>query len=360
MTIFLILNKNSPWSLDFVENLLYYKVKLHIFFVNLNSTSNIGNDDQRLEDLKNQLESSVEINLPHLYLFEYLYLTYRVYTYSKKIYFDHLITLYCGGFGLAAYLSCVRPYSIYAVGSDILISNYFKKKLNKVILQSASHVFCNGDELQKKCHNISKNPNTINLLLGIDTQLFQPKQKTSKATVFLCNRKFEPIYNNRQIIDALLLLSEQNLDFQFIFSSNGKILDLEKSYFFSRACNKLRKSVTFLGGVSKKHMMSLLAKSDIYISMSISDGTPISLLEAMACGLYPIVSDITAIKDWVQDTNGSVVKLTDAEDLAKKMQYHIVNRQCSQQFITNNRKLVKDHADSKTNIVELIKILSNK
>ncbi len=66
MTIFLILNKNSPWSLDFVENLLYYKVKLHIFLVNLNSTSNIGNDDQRLEDLKNQLESSVEINLPHL------------------------------------------------------------------------------------------------------------------------------------------------------------------------------------------------------------------------------------------------------------------------------------------------------
>ena len=43
----------------------------------------------------------------------------------------------------------------------------------------------------------------------------------------------------------------------------------------------------------------MLAKADIYVSASRSDGTSLSLLEAMAAGAFPVVSDIPANREWL-------------------------------------------------------------
>jgi len=44
-----------------------------------------------------------------------------------------------------------------------------------------------------------------------------------------------------------------------------------------------------------------LQAHDVYVSAARSDTTSVSLLEAMACGLFPIVTDIPANREWIVD-----------------------------------------------------------
>jgi glycosyltransferase involved in cell wall biosynthesis len=53
-------------------------------------------------------------------------------------------------------------------------------------------------------------------------------------------------------------------------------------------------SVQVLGRIPHEKMPDLLGDADIYVSTSTTDGTSVSLLEAMASGAFPVVTDISA------------------------------------------------------------------
>ena len=56
-------------------------------------------------------------------------------------------------------------------------------------------------------------------------------------------------------------------------------------------------------------ILELLVRSKVYISATKSDGTALSLLEAMVYGAYPVVSDIPTNSCWIKDCiNGRLFK----------------------------------------------------
>ena len=70
--------------------------------------------------------------------------------------------------------------------------------------------------------------------------------------------------------------------------------------------------------LSQEQLWSLFMKSDIYVSPSLHDGTPNSLLETMACGCFPVVGDIESMREWVKDgDNGSLIDATDVHSIAE-------------------------------------------
>jgi glycosyltransferase involved in cell wall biosynthesis len=78
--------------------------------------------------------------------------------------------------------------------------------------------------------------------------------------------------------------------------------------------------VRFVGAVSHDKVVDYLSAADIYVSTSFSDGTSASLLEAMACSLAPVVTEIDGNKEWVKDgENGLVAPLADSKRLAEKI-----------------------------------------
>jgi glycosyltransferase involved in cell wall biosynthesis len=69
--------------------------------------------------------------------------------------------------------------------------------------------------------------------------------------------------------------------------------------------------------LNQAQLWRLFKKSQIFVSPSIHDGTPNSLLETMACGCFPIVGDIESMREWVQSgINGLLVDATDAHSIA--------------------------------------------
>jgi glycosyltransferase involved in cell wall biosynthesis len=78
--------------------------------------------------------------------------------------------------------------------------------------------------------------------------------------------------------------------------------------------------VRFVGAVPHDKIVDYLSAADIYVSTSFSDGTSASLLEAMACSLALVVTEISGNVEWIKDgVNGLLVSVGDSEGLAEKI-----------------------------------------
>jgi glycosyltransferase involved in cell wall biosynthesis len=65
----------------------------------------------------------------------------------------------------------------------------------------------------------------------------------------------------------------------------------------------------FRGTLSSEEIARELRAADVYVSTSKSDSTSVSLLEAMASGAIPVVTDLPANREWITDgENGLIVK----------------------------------------------------
>jgi glycosyltransferase involved in cell wall biosynthesis len=95
----------------------------------------------------------------------------------------------------------------------------------------------------------------------------------------------------------------------------------------------------------------------LYISASHSDGTSISLLEAFACGIPAIVSDIPGNQEWVTPgENGWLFPDGDAEALASVILNAVEQRQTLPEMGRNARLLAEARADWEKNFPQLEKV----
>ena len=75
----------------------------------------------------------------------------------------------------------------------------------------------------------------------------------------------------------------------------------------------LEKFIRFVGATPYADMPKYYALADVFVSIASSDSTPVSLLEAMACGAIPVVSDLPGPGEWITSgVNGLRVRAGDA------------------------------------------------
>jgi glycosyltransferase involved in cell wall biosynthesis len=64
-------------------------------------------------------------------------------------------------------------------------------------------------------------------------------------------------------------------------------------------------------------LRALFKRAQVFVSPSVHDGTPNSLLEAMACGCFPVVGDIESMHEWIRPgVNGLLVDATSPRSMA--------------------------------------------
>ncbi len=280
----------------------------------------------------------------------------------EKVRPDVLLTLYAGGFANLALLSGFRPYVVYVVGSDVLLSKGISRQLGSSALTHASLVLANGGFLAQKTREMSSAAKVKCLLLGVDTESFTPPARPpGPKVVFFNNRGFSPIYNNEYIIEALSLLKPPLPEFHFHFASLGPGLESTKQLAARILSPAMLANITFWGGVNQAKMLELLRQSHYFVSVSRSDGTATSLLEAMSCGLYPILSDIPQNREWVDsaDSNGILAPLDQPKDFADVLTHALLHPEEAAQKSPINRRLIQSRADSHKSMQSLGSMLSS-
>jgi L-malate glycosyltransferase len=256
---------------------------------------------------------------------------------------------------MMAYLCGFRPYAVYVVGSDVLFGGWGKRLLSRLALNAASKVLVNGQYLTKKTIELAPKAKAQCLYLGTDTIRFIPRCIPTQPVKIICTRGFSEVYNNEYIIHALEEMSTLAEAFHVIFAAPGPLLERVRAIADQVLPSRLRQSVEFLGGVGRDRMTELLRDAHIFVSVSRSDGTSLSLMEGLACGLFPVVSDIPANREWisVEAENGILVPLDEPKTLAAALAQAIRDPGLRAKAAIHNRELIVRLADDRRNMAIL-------
>jgi len=183
---------------------------------------------------------------------------------------------------------------------------------------------------------------------GIDLSLFSPSINNSNKIEAIVTRSLMPEYRHDSILKAFGILNQKGIDFSLTIVGDGTRLqflkDLAKEL-------QIKNKVIFTGRIPNTELPKLLQRSNIYISMPITEGVSASLFEAMACNCYPIVSDIPGNQSWIMHReNGQLIEIDNIEMLAEELIWSFENPESRNEAIIRNRKFVEENANYDINM----------
>jgi len=105
-------------------------------------------------------------------------------------------------------------------------------------------------------------------------------------------------------------------------------------------------AVRLLPPLEAAEMAALFRRAQISVSPSTHDGTPNTLLEAMACGCFPIAGDLESIREWlVRGETGLIIDPTDDEGLAWAILRALEDEGLRQTAARRNVEVIRQRAD---------------
>ena len=202
---------------------------------------------------------------------------------------------------------------------------------------------------------------------GIDLELFSESGATadlgrwgvpSSAVTVLSLRAHEPLYRVADIIDAFSQILETTPTAHLIIGNDGSLrVGLEHQV----AALGITKEVTFIGSLPESELPPLLRACDLYVTASEVDGSSVTLLQTMSCGVPVVASDTPGNRDWVQDQEtGRLFVTGSAVDLARALRTALnpSNAESTARMATNARNRVRTKANWSKNICALTGIMA--
>lgn len=109
----------------------------------------------------------------------------------------------------------------------------------------------------------------------------------------------------------------------------------------------LRKQVALLPMLPQADLWELFARAAVSVTVSQHDGTPNSLLEAMALGALPVAGDIESIREWIiPGVNGLLVEPDKPQALAEAILMAVDNPGLRRRAAEANAQIVSERAAS--------------
>jgi glycosyltransferase involved in cell wall biosynthesis len=249
------------------------------------------------------------------------------------------------------------PFILSTWGIEVLQlphSNIFSKSLAKIAAIKARAIIVDAECLKEIWIGLGIPETKIQVIpFGVDMAIFNPDvdgqsirekyQISKKDVVVISTRPFyNAHYNVECLIEAIPSIIKTCENVRFIIKGSGP---LEK--YLKNLVKKLgvTEHVHFSGLVPYNKIPHFLSAADIYVSTCFIDSTSVSLLEAMACKLAPVVTDIPGNREWIRDgVNGLLFPPRNKAVLAEKIIYLAENQKSRDIFGRRCVEVVKKRA----------------
>ncbi len=283
----------------------------------------------------------------------------------KEIKPDILHSGWIPTYGFLAAVTGFHPFLLSPWGSDILIlpkSSIIRRFATRFAIKQADMILCDCLAVRDEIVKLSRYPqNKIAVFpWGINLKKFTPELDRLEIRsnlgwqdkrILIMTRNFKPVYGIEYFLKALRNIVKRVPDARVILCGQGP-LEGEFRDFIEK--EELQEYVHFAGSVGNDDLPRYLVAADIYISSSLSDGTSLSLLEAMACGLPVVVSDVPANMEWINDSeNGFVTPREESTILGERITELLRNEELRHEFGKRNFQIAKEQADWDRNFEKL-------
>ncbi|BBJ28321.1 glycosyltransferase family 4 protein [Athalassotoga saccharophila] len=267
----------------------------------------------------------------------------------------HFVTSY----GYIASKIGFHPLVLSAWGSDITLAekSSLRRRIVRSVLNSSDYVNFAGEYLKDMAIKIGfdlKKPHDV-FQYGVDTQNIVKYRKPidDRENLIISPRGFAEVYNVKNQILAMKNVVEKNSTAKLFMYGGG---DSSKAKKLVDELH-LNDSVKIIGKVDQNTLWSQIGKSLIVLSVPFRDGTPLSLLESMALGAFPVVSKIPPNEEWVEDRkNGLLVDEDSPEEIAKAINLALENSEIIRSSFDCNLEIIRLRADYLKNIQKIKEI----
>ncbi len=281
------------------------------------------------------LKRIISLLILFFYLFFYLKRIKPDIVHSHSPDLGFILSIHCRLYGI----SIVNTYH----GISFNDKGYFliKRKLeeflikhsnfDKIIIKDKSSL----DDFKKlKIRNVGYLPNAI------DLDLFRQKRhKVNGKITFLFAGRIEKEKGLDYLIHAVNKLKKKEKGFEVLLIGKG----LDQKYFQELVTSlKLDDYIKFLGEKSKDEMIDYYFDSDVFISPSLHESFPVTVLEAWAAKLPVVISDVGGVSTICKDKeNAIIITPKSPKDIIEAMITLIKDPGLRKKLGENGRKLVE-------------------
>ena len=221
--------------------------------------------------------------------------------------------------------------------------------VHKSLIEFENH-FYSKDPIKQGLKNQVKNFKTpfSAIPYGVDSNLFYPENtnRIPKSFITVSSRFASPVFENKGL-DIIIELSKLNPDFHFSILGNNDGGINEKS---------IPSNLHLIKPGNADHLRFHLSQHQYYLQVSIAEGFPNALCEAMLCGCIPIGSNVFGIPDIIGKT-GYILKKKEI-NLLNQIVTNTANNYSKELSEAARNRIVENYTP-KIRLDGLKKVLSN-
>jgi glycosyltransferase involved in cell wall biosynthesis len=248
----------------------------------------------------------------------------------RRIEPDILHAHYLTGHGWHARMSGFRPYAITVWGNDILITARATRRgrlYARWSLGPAGLVTGDSNELVRAAVAAGARADRTHLIqFGVDTARFSPGPDPAALRarlglvgrrVIFSPRSIAPLYRHDVVLDALASLPDDlTVVMTRHLAEESEVAALQR-----RAAELgLSDRIVVVPKVAHDEMADIYRLADVVVSVPFTDGTPVTLLEALSAARPVVATDLPSVREWLGDLDpGSLVPVGDVAATARAL-----------------------------------------
>jgi len=242
-----------------------------------------------------------------------------------------------------------KPYVVYGRGSDVYNPWIFKNIVSKLVLRNADAIIALTEDMKKRIQNIHDRSVFV-IPNGVDLERFgelpqEIPDKESKLTdekVIIFIGTLRPVKGVRYLIEAMRMIAEGYKRTRLLLVGDGE----ERGY-LEKLVNKmgLEDCVSFIGRVPHERALTYMVTSDVFVLPSLSEGFPMTILEAMACGLPIVATRIGGLPEVIEDgRSGFLVEPENPKEIAERVLLLLEDNELRKRISLNNKERVEKYS----------------
>ncbi|HEX4508901.1 MAG TPA: glycosyltransferase [Burkholderiaceae bacterium] len=206
-----------------------------------------------------------------------------------------------------------------AWGSDILVAperSAAMRWATRHVLQDCAIATSDSQYMTERMKALGAG-DVLTFPFGLETMPPEPAKKVKEPYRFFANRGLEPIYDPARVLRVFARVAAAWPEARLAMANDGS---LRAGLQAEATSLGLAGRVEFLGRLDAPAQDAQYARARWYLSLPESDSVSVSVIEAMAWGCVPLLSDLPANRELVRDAdNGLVLAQDDPEHLVEAL-----------------------------------------
>jgi glycosyltransferase involved in cell wall biosynthesis len=271
--------------------------------------------------------------------------------------------------GYVTALSGFHPWLLGTWGWDVLYQPEQGEEwrlATELAITKADAVYVDCDAARDLVREFAETLGTriVQFPMGIARGLFGPEgdlprqngfARGSETCVFLSTRSWEPLYAVDVLLEAFRGAYNQDSSLRLVLLGSGSQEPWVREFVRTQGLGKV---VRTPGRIGADEIPKWFRAVDAYISCAKTDGTSVSLLEAMATGLPVVVTDIPSNREWVTEgQNGWLAASGSPQEFADRiLRAAQLTTKRREKISEQNQTLVTERADWDRNFPKLLQM----